>query len=132
MPKRPLAPRFINQLDDYLLKNKPDTWTTRIHLVLYYTILYCAGLSLICFLFPDNPLRESYVGYWVMAQSVLVVVAIILWIVYLVRFNTFKSYGLTHGGDRVKTYAFFFIAMVFMITSIFLPPVIESYKTMIH
>ncbi len=132
MPKRPLALGIVNKLDDYLLRNKPDTWTTRIHLVLYYSLLYALALSVICFMIPDNPLRDSFVGYWIMAQSVLVVVAIVFWIVYLVRFNNFKSYGLTHGGDRVKTYFFFFLGMVFMSSTCFIPPIIETYKTMIH
>lgn len=132
MPKRPLAPRFITRIDDYLLKNKPDTWTTRIHLVLYYTLLYSLGLSVICFVVPDNPLRESMFPYWIMAQSVLVLVAIIFWIVYLVRFNTFKSFGITHGGDRLKTYALFFISLIVMCSTCFIPPVIETYKTMIR
>jgi hypothetical protein len=132
MPKRPLGLGFINKFDDYLLRNKPDTWTTRIHLVVYYTVFAAIVLSLICFVIPDNPLRQSLVGYWIMAQSVLVIVAIIFWIVYLVRFNNFKSYGLTHGGDRVKTYFFFFIGMVLMCSTCFIPPVVESYKTMIR
>jgi hypothetical protein len=132
MPKRPLAPRFITKLDDYLLKNRPDTWSTRAHLVLYYTIMYALGLAALCFVIPDNPLRDSFTGYWVMAQSVLVIVAIILWIVYLVRFNTFKSYGITYGGDRLKTYFSFFLAIICMIGTVFIPPVVETYKAMIH
>lgn len=132
MPKRPLAPRFITKLDDYLLKNRPDTWTTRAHLVLYYTIMYALGLGVLCFVIPDNPLRDSFTGYWVTSQSVLVVVAIILWIVYLVRFNTFKSYGITYAGDRLKNYISFFIVIIFMISTVFIPPVVETYKAMIH
>ncbi len=132
MPKRPLAPRFITKLDDYLLKNRPDTWTTRVHLVIYYTLLYAIGLSILCFVIPDNPLRTSFTGYWITSQSVLVIVAIILWVVYLVRFNTFKSYGITYGGDRLKTYFSFFLAIILMIGTVFIPPVVETYKTMIH
>lgn len=132
MPKRPLAPRFITRLDDYLLKNRPDTWTTRVHLVVYYTLLYSIVLSILCFVIPDNPLRDSYFGYWVTSQSVLVVVAIVVWIVYLVRFNSFKNFGLTHGGDRLKTYFSYFLVMVFMIGTIFIPPVIETVKATIH
>lgn len=132
MPKRPLALPFLNKLDDYLLKNRPDTWTTRVHLVLYYTLLYSVALSLFCLVIPDNPLRDSYVGYFITSQSVLVIVAVVVWVVYLVRFNTFKSYGITYGGDRLKTYFSYFLAIVCMIGTIFIPPVIESYKTMIH
>ena len=132
MPKRPLAPGFINKLDDYLLRNKPDTWTTRVHLVLYYTLMYALGLSIICFVVPDNPLRESFFGYWMAAQSCLVIVAIVVWIVYLVRFNTFKSYGLTHAGDRIKNYFLFFATLAILIGTIYIQPVAESWKTMVH
>jgi hypothetical protein len=132
MPKRPLAPRFINKLDDYLLRNKPDTWTTRVHLVLYYTLMYALGLAVLCFVVPDNPLRDSYYGYWMAAQSCMVIVAIVVWIVYLVRFNTFKSFGLTHGGDRIKNYFLFFFTLCTLIGTIYIQPVVESYKAMIH
>lgn len=132
MPKRPLAPGFITKLDDYLLKNRPDTWTTRVHLVLYYTLIYSLGLSIVCFVVPDNPLRESYIGYWATAQSVLVIVGIILWIVYLVRFNNFKNFGLTHAGDKLKTYALYFVAILLLCCTVLIPPITETYKTMVH
>lgn len=132
MPRRPLAPRFINQLDDYLLKNRPDTWTTRIHLIFYYWLIFSVGLSVICFLIPDNPLRDSNVEFWTTATSVLVIVAIVLWMIYLVRFNTFKSYGTVFPGDRLKTYLFYFLSLCMMCSIVWIPPTIETYKTMIR
>lgn len=132
MPKRPLAPRFITQLDDYLLKNRPDTWTTRIHLVIYYWLLFSIALSVICFAIPDNPLRDSNVGFWTTATSVLIIVGIVLWIIYLVRFNTFKNYGSVSPGDRIKNYFFFFISLVLICSTAWIPSIIETYKTMIR
>lgn len=132
MSKRPLAPRFVNQFDDYLLKNRPDTWTSRIHLVIYYWLIFSIGLSVICFLIPDNPLRDSNVEFWTTAMSVLVIVAIVLWMMYLVRFNTFKSYGSVFPGDRIKTYFFYFLTLVLMSSIVWIPPTIETYKTMIR
>ena len=132
MPKRPLAPRFINQLDDYLLINRPDTWSSRVHLVVYYTLIYSIALGLICAIMPNDPLRDSNIEFWIMAQSVMVVVAVVLWIVYLVRFNTFKSYGTVYPGDRVKTYAFYFISLLLMAGTVWIPPVAETYRTRIQ
>lgn len=132
MPKRPLAPRFINQLDDYLLINRPDTWSSRIHLVVYYTLIYSIALGLICAFIPNNPLRDSNIEFWIMAQSVIVIVAIVLWVVYLVRFNTFKSYGTVYPGDRVKTYVFYFISLLLMAGTVWIPPVAETYRTRIQ
>lgn len=132
MPKRPLAPRFINQLDDYLLKNRPDTWSTRIHLLVYYWLIFSIALAALCFVVPDNPLNDSNVGFWIAAQCVLVLVAVVLWMVYLVRFNTFKSYGTVFPGDRIKTYFFYFLTLLLLSSTVFIPPVIETYKTMIR
>lgn len=131
MSKRPLAPRFINQLDDYLLKNRPDTWSTRVHLVLYYWLIFAIGLSAICFVIPDNPLSDSDIEFWTMSTSVLVIVGIVLWIVYLVRFNAFKSYGTVYPGDRIKTYFFFFLTLLVLSATMWIPPLIETYKTRI-
>jgi hypothetical protein len=132
MPKRPLAPRFITQLDDYLLINRPDTWSSRIHLVVYYTLIYSVALGLICAFMPNDPLRDSNIEFWIMAQSVMVIVAIVLWIVYLVRFNTFKSFGTVYPGDRIKTYAFYFIALLLMTGTVWIPPLAETYRTRIQ
>lgn len=132
MSKRPLAPGFINRLDAWLLKNKPDTWSTRIHMLIYYWILFVIVLSGLSFLIPDNPLQPSNIYFWVMATSVLVIVAIVVWIIYLVRFNTFKSYGTVHIGDRIKTYVLYFISLVLICTIVWIPPIIETYKTMIR
>lgn len=132
MPKRPLAPRFITKLDDFLLRNRPDTWSTRFHLVLWYWLLYTAALTVFYFVIPDNPLEDSNIGYWIAGQIILVIVGIVLWMIYLFRFNVFKSYGDLKPGDRIKTFSVFLLILVLLNGTVFIPPLIESYKTFVR
>jgi hypothetical protein len=132
MPKRPLAPPFITKLDDFLLRNRPDTWSTRVHLVLWYWLLYTVALTAFYFVIPDNPLEESNIGFWIAGQIILVIVGIVLWMIYLFRFNVFKSYGDLKPGDRIKTFAVFLFTLVLLIGTVFVPPLIESYKTYVR
>jgi len=132
MPKRPLAPAFINKLDDYLLENRPDTWSTRIHLIIYYWLLFSLALGGLSFIVPDNPLERSTIEYWIAAQTILVIVALVVWLVFLLRFNTFKSFGTVYHGDRIKTFFFFFLTMVLFVSTVFIAPMAETYKTMIR
>lgn len=132
MAKRPLAPNVINNLDDSLLRNRPDTWSTRIHLVVYYWFIFSIALTALYFVVPDNPLESTNIGFWIASQVILVIVGLILWMIYLFRFNTFKSYGTVFPGDRIKTYFFYFMTILLLTSTVFIPPVIETYKTSIR
>ncbi len=46
-------PGFLKKVDQKLLLNKPDVWSTRTHLVLYYGILFILLLAGLCFLEID-------------------------------------------------------------------------------
>jgi hypothetical protein len=52
--KRFFTPRILNRLDNWLLINKPETWSARTHLVIYYGALFMAVLAAICFVYPDD------------------------------------------------------------------------------
>ncbi len=132
MPKRPLAPPFITKLDDFLLRNRPDTWSTRFHLVLWYWLLYTVALTAFYFVIPDNPLESSNIGYWIAGQIILVIVGIVLWMIYLFRFNVFKSWGDLKPGDRIKTFSIYLITLFLLTGTVFIPPLIESYKTYVR
>jgi hypothetical protein len=132
MPKRLLAPPFITKLDDFLLRNRPDTWSTRFHLVLWYWLLYTVALTVIYFVIPDNPLERSNIGYWIAGQVILVIVGVVLWMIYLFRFNLFKSYGDLKPGDRIKTFSIYLVTLMLLIGTVFVPPLIESYKTYVR
>jgi hypothetical protein len=126
--KRPLAPAFINKLDAWLLLNKPDTWSARTHLVLYYSLLFILVLATICFLKPDDARYNSDIYIWGFLVGVLAAIGFIIWLVYLLRFNVFKRFGLVIAGDRIKTFLLYFISIGVMVGAIYVPAFVETYR----
>ena len=126
--KRPLAPAFINQLDEYLLLNKPDTWSARAHLVVYYGLLFIAVLTGLCFIAPNDPREETIVYLWCVFTGILSLVGFIVWLIYLLRFNVFKRFGIVTPGDRVKTFLLYFLSISMMVLAVYVPPYVESVR----
>lgn len=126
--KRPLAPSFINKLDRYLLLHQPVVWTTRAHLVKYYSILFAMVLALLCFIVPGNPLADSSSFVWTTLTAVLSFIGIIVWIIYLLRFNVFKRFGDNGKLDALKNFLLFFTAIGFMIAPTYIPTAVESIR----
>jgi len=124
--KRPLLPQILEDYDQQLLKNNPETWSARTHLVAYYGLLFMAVLAGICFIRPDDPRSESTVGYWVAFVCVVCIIAIVLWMIYLLRFNVFKRYGNITAAGRLKTFVLYFISILTIVLFPYVPPVIES------
>jgi hypothetical protein len=128
MSKRPLAPPLLNKLDDHLLVNRPDTWSTRIHLVLYYGFLFLLAFGTVCFFVPNDPRVRSNWELWTFATVILSTIAFIIWLVYLFRFNVFKQYGKVHIGDRLKTFLIYYFIIALIIFPSFMPRLIESFR----
>ncbi len=128
MNKRPLAPKFLNKLDNSLLLNRPDTWSTRFHLVFYYTIIFMIALAIICLTMPSDAREKSFYALWSGSIGVLVAIGFIVWLVYLFRFNVFKQYGSVFPGDRLKTFLLYFFIIALLSIVVYIPPVIESIK----
>ncbi|HEY4147499.1 MAG TPA: hypothetical protein VGM41_01155 [Chitinophagaceae bacterium] len=128
MTKRPLVPPFLNKLDDYLLIHRPTTWTARTHLVFWYSLLFAAALTLICFIVPNDPREYTVVHYWVIFVSVVLFVGIIGWLIYLLRFNVFKRYGHLPAAYGTKTFFLYAAAIGSMIACAYIPPVVESVR----
>ena len=109
--KRPLAPAFINRLDRYLLLHKPEAWTARTHLVVYYGLLFIVLLAAIAFVVPDDPRKPPPAWYWVGFVSLLSFIALIGWLIYLLRFNLFKRYGITRPQNRLAAFILYAVAI---------------------
>src|ERR1700712_252087 len=126
--KRPLAPGFINRLDEYLLKNKPDTWSARTHLVVYYGLLFIVVLTILCFIVPDDPRKSSNVYVWGFLTGVLSFIGFIVWLIYLLRFNVFKRFGIVSAGDKLKTFILYFVSVGIMVGAVYVPTFVEKVR----
>lgn len=124
--KRPLAPDFIDKLDTDLLLHKPSTWSSRTHLVVYYGLLFIAAITALSFMSNADPRKNSEVAVWATLISLLCVIGFIVWMIYLLRFNVFKRFGIQKPGDGIKTFALYFIAIGLMVFCPFVPAIVES------
>jgi hypothetical protein len=126
--KRLLTPGFINGIDRQLLKNNPVTWSTRIHLALYYGLGLFILLAILCFIVPDEPKNYSRIENWIILLSVISLLAFVFWMVYLLRFNVFKRFGKWGSLDSVKTYSFYFFITLLIVSWPFVPPIVQSIR----
>jgi hypothetical protein len=123
---RILVPGFLKHYDNYLLKNKPDVWSTRVHLVVYYSLLTTLVLTGLYWLAANNPLSEKFEKTWLPYMAVVSIIGIIVYLVYLLRFNVFKRYGkLNMQVHAAKNYVYYFISIIAMLLPCFVPMITD-------
>ena len=126
--KRPLVPPFLNHLDHELLINKPEVWSARTHLVVYYGLLFTAALTFISFIIPNDPRSSSPSPYWVGFVIIISIIALIGWLIYLLRFNVFKRYGNITPLSRLTTFILYLIATGTLFLFPMVMPYVESIR----
>lgn len=126
--KRPLVPGFLKNAEEKLLLNKPGIWSTRTHLVVYYGIIFMLGLAGICFMeqtdVRDYSTSDNWVGFVVMIS----IIALTVWLIYLLRFNVFKKYGLISPFYSLVTFLLYFVATGVIVLFSYVHPVVESVR----
>ena len=125
---RPFTPGFIKKLDERLLLHKPDTWSTRAHMVIYYSLLFMVILGGLCFIVPDDPRSGSAAPLWMTFVGLLAFIGFIVWMIYLLRFNVFKRFGNLDQFNGLKTFLLYFISIALMIFSTLVQPAVQSIR----
>ncbi len=126
--KRPFTPAFVNKLDGRLLKNNPVTWSTRVHLALYYGLAFSAVLALICFIVPEDARNQSGIYNWIILLVIVSLLAFITWMIFLLRFNVFKRFGIWKKTDSAKTFMCYFVIVCMIVSWPFIPPLVQSFR----
>jgi hypothetical protein len=121
-------PGFLKRAEQKLLLNKPLIWSTRVHLVLYFGILFNLLLTGICFLAPMELLERSIAGYWIGFVIIIAMIALTVWIIYLLRFNVFKKYGNIKPLHALVTFLLYFISTGIIVLSVFVYPAVECVR----
>ncbi|WP_133054578.1 hypothetical protein [Niastella populi] len=121
-------PGFLKRADQKLLLNKPGIWSTRAHLVVYYGILFLFVLTVICFLEPNDPRDYSTMEAWIGFVSIVSGIGFIVWMIYLLRFNVFKKYGIIHPLHGLVTFFLYFMASGILVSFPYVHPIVESVR----
>lgn len=126
--KRPFAPSVINKLDEHLLINNPTVWSTRIHMVLYYGMLFLLFLFGLSWLAPNDARNNTNIEVWSTLIATVSLIGIVFWIIYLLRFNVFKRFGAQKRGDALLNFLFYFIAIGVFVVAPFVPSYVETLR----
>ncbi|MCU0322617.1 MAG: hypothetical protein MUE72_09390 [Chitinophagaceae bacterium] len=126
--RRPFLSNFMHAIDKNLLLHKPENWTARTHLVWYYGILFIGILSTLCLVIPNDPRADSTVGYWVLFTIIISIVALIFWLIFLLRFNVFKRFGKISSIGRLKTFGLYFASVGLIVFFSYVPALIETIR----
>lgn len=121
-------PGFLKRAEQKLLLNKPGIWSTRVHLVVYYGILFLFVLGVICFLEPNDPRAYSTTGAWTGFVSMIAGIGLIVWMIYLLRFNVFKKYGIIHPLHALVTFLLYFISTGIIVSFGYVHPIVETVR----
>lgn len=121
-------PGFIKRAEQKLLLNKPGIWSTRVHLVVYYSVLFLLVLAALCFLEPNDPRDYSTTEVWTGFVTIISGIGIIVWMIYLLRFNVFKKYGTIHPLHGLVTFLIYFLCTGIIISFTYVHPVVETIR----
>ena len=100
-----IVPKFIKTFDRYLLLNRPFWYITKLHYILYFTVLMWALSFFIGNLLPINILSYNPVAsqsIWVFTFSVLGVILFCVWMYHLTIYNNEDRFGRYSKFDDVK------------------------------
>lgn len=125
---RPLVPSFLQKLDDMLLRNYPAIWQTRAHLVLYYSLLVAAAIFGLSFISYGNAKDDSSVTGMVTFTILISLLGLVIWVIYLLRFNVFKRFGQWRSTDSLLAYFFFTLCVAAIISICFIPSAVQTMR----
>lgn len=127
--KRPFFPKFLSKAEHRFLLKQPEIWSTRVHLVLYYGLLFIVCLTALAFVVPMDPREPSDSDYWRLFLIAVSIIFFTFWLIYLLRFNVFKRFGRISRLKTLVVYLCYFISAAIIISINYVQPYIESVRT---
>lgn len=107
-----LVPRFLKQLDKHLLLNRPLLWISKLHYVLYFTLILWALTGLVAFLIPINLTDLVDTGLYYTFFTIIAIVLLCVWIYRNAIFNIERSYGNRSVFDEYKIFFIYFFSVL--------------------
>lgn len=123
---RPFCPSFIKKIDRKLLLRYPETWSSRFHIVWWYAGM--ANLIIAAFYLLTNLdlLQQPSQVTWISMLSISSLIGGVVWMMYLLRFNVFKRFGMVSPGQSVLTFLLYFVNCAFIVLLPFIPTFVDQ------
>lgn len=111
-----LSPPFLNKIDHYLLVNHPAIWATKLHQILFVSVIGLGLLSLKALLTPlslqDLPNPDTHFGLLMIPTAIIG----LIWGIRVYQFKPERSFGRRRAGQWMQEQAIYALA-IFMLLS---------------
>lgn len=121
-----LIPAFIKRADKKLLLNNPRQWSTRLYLLGWFFLLFGAFCLIITFITLRDPRTSDSAGVWTGVFSLMSFIGLVVWLIYLLRFNVFKRFGIEGKGAGIKNYVSFLSGAFLLLLPALIPWVVNK------
>lgn len=111
-----LVPGFLKKMDQHLLLNHPLLWISKIHYVIFYSLIMWAISAFLGSFIPINLFQSQDLGLWYFIFTIIAIVGLCFWIYYNVIFNIEKKFGKRHWADSYKLFFLYFITVVILMS----------------
>lgn len=111
-----LVPIFLKKLDDYLLLNYPLLWISKIHYVLFFSLILFGFSAIAGLIIPLNLSQTQDLGLWYTMFTIIAIIGLCFWIYWNVIFNIEKKFGLRHWADEYKVFFLGFISVLLFLS----------------
>ena len=122
-----IAPKFLKQIDEYLLANYPMLWISKIHYVIWFGFLLYLFSGLLGYAMPINLTSSTDSGLWYVLLTILSFILSWFWGYRYLIFNKEKNYGNLNITDEYKNFGLVFLCILIFICVAF-PFVISNNK----
>ncbi|MCA0429936.1 MAG: hypothetical protein LCH32_05485 [Bacteroidetes bacterium] len=112
-----LTPNFLKKIDEYLIKNHPTIWVTRIHMVLFWFISLSVLSLIIGYLMPFDVINNNITFLWYALILITCFVLSWYWGYKNIVFNVEKNYGKI-TTPNVFANAFLTLICIYLLTVI--------------
>lgn len=106
-----ITPKFINQLDSFLLVNHPVLWMSKIHYAIWHGAILWSISAILGYVIPINLKANAEYELWYFLFTVIGIIVLCFWIFQFLIFNKEKNYGSTHFTDEYKSFILVFVAV---------------------
>ncbi len=122
------APKFLKRLDDRLLLNSPILWISKLHYVVYYTLIMWILTAIIAFVLPINLSDMVSTGIYYTLFTIISIILLCVWLYKNAIFNIESDFGNRKWIDEYKVFFTYFLCIFLLFSSAYPFSIIYSQR----
>ncbi|MBS3913754.1 MAG: hypothetical protein KG003_04600 [Bacteroidetes bacterium] len=109
--------KFFHRIDQFLLRHYPGIWALQIHRLLPWALIIIAFTGLLVYAQSPQSYSGNQMEIFISWLYFFAVVGLVLWLVYMFRFNPIKNFGKRPPMDELQNLGITFMGIVLLATA---------------